>query len=153
MTIMKGLCTSSSSRRGCCERRQHQQVSAEERVLKGMSHEERLHLISKYKFFGYGSIGLGGIILIVLISMVVQLRWDRLENRLSVIVQSVVFGMGIGPSLILIFGESSRHFEYVTKVQMIDDELLETATVSIEEEEEDDDNDNENDNDNREEQV
>ena len=151
MTMMKGFCTSSSSSSCRCERRQRRQSeTTEERVLKGMTHEERLQLISKYKFFAYGSICLGSIVLISLISVAVfQFRWGyQFDSTSSVIVHSVVFGMGIGPSLVLIFAESCRFFGYVTKVQTIDEELMETATVSIEEDDDDDDDDDNNNNNN-----
>eukprot|EP00534_Pseudo-nitzschia_fraudulenta_P004641 CAMPEP_0201125076 /NCGR_PEP_ID=MMETSP0850-20130426/19067_1 /ASSEMBLY_ACC=CAM_ASM_000622 /TAXON_ID=183588 /ORGANISM="Pseudo-nitzschia fraudulenta, Strain WWA7" /LENGTH=195 /DNA_ID=CAMNT_0047392871 /DNA_START=27 /DNA_END=614 /DNA_ORIENTATION=- len=98
------------------------------RLLKDMTHRERLSIVSRYNFFGHGCIGLGGSLLVSLIVLVPLLSWDTMENS-TVAAISAVLGMGIGSSFVLVCLESRRHFEYSRRVQTIDEELVETGTA------------------------
>jgi hypothetical protein len=58
-----------------------------------------------------------------------------LEDPYSAALIGWLLGMGLGSSLVLVCFESSRHLKTANKIKNIDEELLETWTISLEEDE------------------
>jgi len=135
-----------SCHRRCHRTRHNHNHNRHKRLLKDLSHSERLDLVHYYTNLGRGCIVLGFIVLLLsLLALTPKLSWDRLEDR-EVAVCAGVVGIGLGSALMLIFAESSRNFRYARQIESIDGELLETWTVYTDEEDDDNDNNNEDDN-------
>jgi hypothetical protein len=65
-----------------------------------------------------------------------MVSWEAMGNR-SVAIFAGVLGLVLGSSLVLIFVESSRQFKCASRIRDIDEELLETWTISTEEDDDD----------------
>jgi len=72
----------------------------------------------------------------VTLSIVVpKVSWEALEVHYSAALIGWLLGMGLGSLLTLVCFESSRHLKTASKIKNVDEELLESWTVSLEEDE------------------
>jgi hypothetical protein len=65
-----------------------------------------------------------------------RISWEAMGDR-SVAIFSGFWGLVLGSSLVLIFVESSRQYKCASRIRDIDEELLETWTISTEEDDDD----------------
>ena len=101
-------------------------------LLSDFSHQERLELVSFHNYLGRGCIALGSILLITILMVTPRISWEAMGDR-SVAIFAGFWGLVLGSSLVLIFVESSRQFKCASRIRDIDEELLETWTISTEE--------------------
>lgn len=65
-----------------------------------------------------------------------MVSWEAMGDR-SVAIFAGVLGLVLGSSIVLICVESSRQFKCASRIRDIDEELLETWTISTEEDDDD----------------
>jgi hypothetical protein len=102
-----------------------------------MSHKERLELSSSHILWGHGCI-LSGILLLAAVAIVApRVSWAAMEDSSAALI-AWLLGTGLGSSLVLVFFESSRHLKTASKIKNVDEELLETWTISLESDDQED---------------